>query len=822
MTLTFQMPGKPLACPDRYQDWTARMIGKPDALWHPVVISLHTGFESSESANIPALILNRFLLLYQMYKGTVIKAENDDKNFGLKSALFGEVVTVFPNGTKNDNKNPFFADSRLAMLDKFLLENLGDALEEDAKSNETRYPPIRVSNDTFERARNQLLGSKLSLLELGIEAEALDELLKAFRDSGGKDHDKIDPFPDKKSKGRYFSQYTRLHIGYMQAKDLFSKGLLVQLRVANILFAGPGVQVIRDKVDGKKIIDVGFFEKAISNDGLAFTSGRKKDDSVHSDKAKVVLGVVDDGIGFLNDSLFDGKTSRLNAVWVQDIVQPKATDSVEFGHVYKSETYETKKGNTVHESETYRGRFEAQVQGQSHVISKPILDTSSSEHQPIAFAASHGTHVLETALTTFDTSGGKGLVGYAVQLPTQVTEDTSGSQLASYFLSAVWQLMMWADKSGNPLVGAPFYMPALPLVINFSYGFTAGPKDGLHPLEQILDLFIASRKEYGTFTDEEKAFSTIAVLPAGNNYRDHLTAVFDLERSESRTLDWVLLPDDHTSSFVEIWIDNVECSDAADKVKVTISPPGSGAITVDVSKMKSTTADLTDDDGNILATIYNDTAAGLKSISSPLKQPTWRRRLFIASRPTAAFEPDVAVAPSGHWSIALENAGKQTVKIAAHVQRDDTPSTYRKQGRQSFLDHPNADGWDTYEQAHNATAAPLSHKETINAIATGNQVLVVGSVFPDRRIDGEPTRSEYSSIGDTDAIPPWSAIADRSRARFGIYGAGTYSGTRRLLSGTSVAAPQIAGWIAMRYSKEKMELPAPMVLETIPSDRLRI
>ena len=49
--------------------------------------------------------------------------------------------------------------------------------------------------------------------------------------------------------------------------------------------------------------------------------------------------------------------------------------------------------------------------------------------------------------------------------------------MGSYVLQAVRLIMLWADRFGQD---------GVPLVINFSYGLLAGPKDGTQKIEQAL------------------------------------------------------------------------------------------------------------------------------------------------------------------------------------------------------------------------------------------------------------------------------------------------------------------------------------------------
>ena len=126
----------------------------------------------------------------------------------------------------------------------------------------------------------------------------------------------------------------------------------------------------------------------------------------------------------------------------------------------------------------------------------------------------------------------------AVQLPSIATLDTSGVTMGSYVLQAVRQIMLWAAQLGDKV----------PLVINFSYGFTAGPKDGTHPLELALSELVSYR--------DKRQHARDVSGPAGRQQpSDPHDRENDLQGGASESLDWIILPDDPTPNFLEIWLD---------------------------------------------------------------------------------------------------------------------------------------------------------------------------------------------------------------------------------------------------------------------------
>lgn len=203
-------------------------------------------------------------------------------------------------------------------------------------------------------------------------------------------------------------------------------------------------------------------------------------------------------------------------------------------------------------------------------------------------------------------------------------------------------------------------------------------------------------------------------------------------------------------------------------------------------------------------------------------QPTVR--LQPTSNPTAA---------SGVWKIRLRNQNllDRGQEIHAWIQRDDTPFGYPIRGRQSYFDHADYQrfserttpiGSVIEEDSHieqQASDSPIKRAGLINAIATGDETIVIGGYVG--RDDGVPgvrqprDLAPYSAGGPTtgtrDGLPPPSCLtvlgrspdgpdasapSDRSRTLLGIPATGTRSNSTIALNGTSVAAPQVARWVA--------------------------
>ncbi|HEU0201053.1 MAG TPA: hypothetical protein VFR86_11525, partial [Burkholderiaceae bacterium] len=191
--------------------------------------------------------------------------------------------------------------------------------------------------------------------------------------------------------------------------------------------------------------------------------------------------------------------------------------------------------------------------------------------------------------------------------------------------------------------------------------------------------------------------------------------------------------------------------------------------------------------------------------------PGARTKIVIVLAPTAPTDPpDPAekLAPAGVWEVKVKNTSTQRVTIDAWIQRDDTPLGYSIVGRQSYFDDPQYrrfnDTGGEIELDDNATASYVRRSGTLSAIGTGARSVVVGGF---RRRDGRPVK--YSSLGPALAAfdgalvrpgPDAAAVCEESVTCHGVLAAGSRSGAVVAMNGTSVAAPQIARWIADRYA----------------------
>jgi hypothetical protein len=477
----------------------------------------------------------------------------------------------------------------------------------------------------------------------------------------------------------------------------------------------------------------------------------------------VVIGIVDDGIAFAHErfrKIVNAiPVSRVEYWWLQD---GTLHGNVPFGcELLKAEidqllTTCTHAG-AVDEDELYQraGLNDFQLEG----------------HKSAAWRAAHGTHVMDLA-GGFDPDppfDDRPIV--CVQLPIRVTADTSGGSLFPYVALAMTYIVNCALQIGVSRV-----------VINLSYGRIAGPHDGTSPLEDAIETLVAQAAALGV--------SLRVTLPAGNSYlsRCHALASFR-RRNQVVPLQWRVLPDDQTPSYLEIWLPFRGGAAGPSRLELTITSPTGQSRTIQ--------------EGGAAQSWASGPGVYGEARYAYMPFPTDRGRFLVTLMATADLNPANAIAPAGPWTVKLrnQNLARRDV-IHAWVQRDDSLYGFPIRGRQAYFDN------DCYKRFDNAgreietddPSCVLKRYGTINPIATGRQPIVMGGFLRE-----EVVPAKYSAAGPITpqrGLPSYRdgpdamTVSEDSRAHRGVLAAGSRSGSVVAMGGTSVAAPEIARWIA--------------------------
>lgn len=372
----------------------------------------------------------------------------------------------------------------------------------------------------------------------------------------------------------------------------------------------------------------------------------------------------------------------------------------------------------------------------------------------VAAPLTHGTHVLDLAAGA-DPRGGAAAQApaiVAVQLPSAASRDTSGGWMALNIVDA----LRYIDKR---------VAQDAKLVINLSYGAMAGPHDGSTMIERVIEQM---------HRDRSKNFAL--VLPAGNGFRSRTHARVRLAPGQSDRLRIDVRSDDPTETFAEFWHSAV-----ADLTLTVDTPDGRtlGPIAAGGSKPLPGTG------GGIAAALYRDASH------------EGQHRTVLCLQPCLRLDAKGATAPPGRWTVNLAAAATGVPALVdAWIERDEPilGTTYPSRRQAVF-----ADDGSLPDACRDGGA--IDRTLTMNHIAHAPSAIVVGAA----RNRSQPQVCDYSACGGTTPHgvtrePDVVALGDESATQPGIAAAGTRSGITGRLSGTSVAAPQVARRIAAWFA----------------------
>lgn len=494
----------------------------------------------------------------------------------------------------------------------------------------------------------------------------------------------------------------------------------------------------------------------------------------------VVIGIIDDGIAFAHQRfrtiVAGNPASRVEYWWLQDGVYQGGP--LPFG----CELTKAQINALLATCTNAAGTNAAAVDEEQLYRIAGLTDFRRPGHKSAAWRGAHGTHVMDLAGGYEQNDGGAEPLErpiVCVQLPIAVTADTSGGTLFPYAFLGMLYIVAQANN-----IAVARGLKNLPVVINLSYGYFAGPHDGTSAFEEAIESLIAQCAALGV--------TLRVVLPAGNSYllRTHAQVSFQ-NIGQVVSLNWRVLPDCRTPSYLEIWLPyRAGGAGAAPGLKVTVTSPTGQGQTIQTG-------------GAPQFWVSGLGFYGLMTYSYFPPQ-TDRGMMCVFLAPTANLHPNAALAPAGLWTVQLENLGlAHTDVVELWIQRDDSLYGFPIRGRQSYFDIRSYRRFD-HEGRDNETDdpnCPVMRASTINAIATGASPIVMGGF--ERK---ELKAAEYSSAGPVSptqgVLPPNSdgvtamTVSEDSLVHAGVLGAGSRSGSVLAMDGTSVAAPQIARWVA--------------------------
>jgi hypothetical protein len=504
-----------------------------------------------------------------------------------------------------------------------------------------------------------------------------------------------------------------------------------------------------------------------------------------ADDSAVVVGIIDDGIAFAHQRFrkigrAGSVESRVEYWWLQDgpyVAPGRSMPPISSGRQLSKKEIDKLLADCTHagaidEEEFYRRAG--------------LTDFRLYGHKSAAWRIAHGTHVMDLACGYDQDQAGDDRPIVCVQFPIRVTADTSGATLFPYVHQAIWYILDCADR-----IAAHRGVDHLPVVINLSYGYFAGPHDGTSHFEVMIDRIIDHCKHRG--------IELRVTLPVGNSYilRTHAQVQFGLNNeleSEVACLHWRVLPDGKTPSYLQIWLPYHAHPIRVGRLQFTVTSPTGQSWTINEFGRPIKFGGV-----NPFGTLQYIYRAG----------QTQRGMFLVTLCPTKhVVEPDPnpthALAPAGVWKVELTNKALADGEIVQlWVQRDDSLYGFPIRGRQSYFDEESYVRFD-HEGRDNEIddpACPVRRYGTINAIATGRKPIVMAGF-----LRKEMKAAKYSSAGPITqnqgaaAADPYRpdamAPTDDSLVHFGLLAAGSRSGSVVAMNGTSVAAPRTARLIA--------------------------
>ncbi|MGH1481714.1 MAG: hypothetical protein ACRBM6_23775 [Geminicoccales bacterium] len=516
----------------------------------------------------------------------------------------------------------------------------------------------------------------------------------------------------------------------------------------------------------------------------------------------VIVAIIDDGIAFGNERFWqaDGDT-RIEYVWLQDraFEVPGGTPSSDFDY-----GREIKRGdiNTALSDVTAGGMVD-EDSFYRHIGAVKFEETSVDVVNSVAKRISHGAHIMDTAAgydhrdpTQRAMAEKRPMI--CVQLPTDVTADTSGKQLEPHLFEAIRYILHRADLiARDRITDAGTGTGPIPVVINFSYGHHLGAHDGTLNSEEAIEDAIAERMATHNVPLR-------VVVPSGNSHLSRTHANVDFIGGATAVLHWRIQPDGKAWSFMEIWLPP---GMPADRMTVSITPPGGGGTppfgaTPPLSEVVAGFQQLPPFDS-----AHRDIPHECK-ITYRHNGLHNRGRFLIEIAPTERLGPHhEVVARSGVWEITLRrNAAFPSGEVVnAWIWRDGPPLGFPIRGRQSYFDHDCYQRYDDYGRLIEIDdpACKIRREGTISGLATTDGEMIVAGGY----IGKEDRPSPYSSGGPTNGTrigPDAMAVSHDSVAHRGRLAAGTRSGSVGALDGTSVAAPQIARWISENVARNDL------------------
>jgi len=569
----------------------------------------------------------------------------------------------------------------------------------------------------------------------------------------------------------------------------------------------------------------------------------------------VIVGVVDTGIalGHRATRLADG-TTRIVAAWQQsaDILElpdpPEDKDDRDPNLEYKQaylpygREYYADDIDAALEMHSIGGIRDGWLDEDAFNLELDLVDfVNPRGHRALSMRHAHGTHVLARAAgydSVEEPEMSEKTRIIAVNLPSREVVGLSGTYLEQYVVAGIARIVTLADafwqktllheaetggENGKPMtelqLAELLKKPSFPIVINFSFGKQAGPKDGTGPIAALLGRLNAEREKSKDRLGIELR-EAFLISPSGNDNLTRSNALIEVTCDDTdkdgHVLALRILPEDQSSNYLEIWTDPIDGTIAkgADlPLQVSVSVPGDDS-TRYFTPAKNRQVRMVGNSAHLYADVF-------PHFDEKKRKHTYRIRYTLCTAPTLLQDQEnPELAPAGLWQIRLRQTLGTPIKVTCQVQADQSILPSGATGRRAYFDMEGYDRHDettgraidtfsyTYDEANPIDLDPthgVRRHGTLNSAGIYSEFTVVTGGH--RATDGKP--ADYASTGRAEykiengekkidgvkhhkglAAPTLSLVTDDGAAYPGILSSGARDGSTVAMQGTSFAASQ--------------------------------
>ena len=354
---------------------------------------------------------------------------------------------------------------------------------------------------------------------------------------------------------------------------------------------------------------------------------------------------------------------------------------------------------------------------------------------------------------------------HCVQLPTDGTlEDTAGGWLGYYALAGIRHIIRSVQQETRR---GPWRA-----IINLSYGSIAGPHDGTSMFEEAIDATCARYHDTRTGKVE-------IVVAAGNTRGKRIHAQRKIEPGRPGSFRFFTPPDNPRESYLELWIPNSRDGQAPSGIEVKVTAPTGAEVMVRAGE------------AHLMKPTPDRAPCAGVAFSHHVSQGTNGTMFLLLVRPTQSTDR-LDRAPAGVWNLSVSANDK--IEIHGWVERNDMVVHHRRIQQARFVEDPR-------DVRH------VNDDMTLSSVAGAKAAVVVGAV---RRSDG--VIADYCGVDlrCPSIKPDLFSASDASPAMPGVLVPGFFSGATTRMSGTSIAAPRMARWLAAHQIPKARDLePAP-------------